>query len=71
VISSRAIEDLAGGAYATGADPLSVALAVTEIITEETLDLECRDPRVRLLARRVVGALLDCGWQAPARTETQ
>ena len=48
-----------------GATPVNVALAIAEIVIEETTGMECRDPIVALAARRVVGALLDCGWSAP------
>jgi hypothetical protein len=67
--SSELIETVATAAYRRGEHPLTVGLAVAEIVIEETLGVPCGDPGVSLLARRVTGALLDAGWQMPSRTE--
>lgn len=51
-----------------------MAQAVIEVIAEEYLGLPCQDARAALLARRIVGAMLDAGWTMPgnaARAATQ
>ena len=62
---SSIIESAAEAAYLNGATPLNVGIAVAEIVCEETLNLPCHDPAVRLLARRLISAVLDCGWSPP------
>lgn len=66
--TSRIIEAAAAAAYARGVPALDVAQAVIEVLAEETLDLACGDPHAVLLARRIVGALLDAQWQMPTGT---
>lgn len=66
----QVIEQLAEHAYECGIDPLKFAAAVVEVVTEDCLGLACRDPRTVLLGRRIIGAMLEAGWQPPGGTET-
>jgi hypothetical protein len=61
------IEQLAATAYADGVDPLRFTTAVLEVIVEECFELDCHDPKTRLLARKIIAALLDCGWAMPGQ----
>lgn len=62
--TSSIIEATAAACYARGVHPLDVAEALIIVITEDVLDAS-HDPRTHLLARRIVGALLDAGWTMP------
>jgi hypothetical protein len=68
--TSRVIEATAAACYRRGCHPLDVAEAITQIITEDVFGLPDSDPRAALLARRIVGGLLDAGWTMPGRTTT-
>ncbi len=74
----RDIDTLAKWAYARGTDPVEYAegyvtsaievhLAVAESRAEDpsTFPGYCLEMTVNALARRIVGILLDAGWQAP------
>lgn len=69
MVPSEFIEATARAAYARGRHPVDVAQAILEVVTEETLHLDCHDPHVTLLARRIIGAMLDLGWSAPPGPE--
>ncbi|HEX6520949.1 MAG TPA: hypothetical protein VF070_13200 [Streptosporangiaceae bacterium] len=66
-MTSEVIEQVAADAYRNGVPPLAFAIAVLEIVAEESFDLPCGDPRVRVMARRAAGAMLDCGWTPPGQ----
>lgn len=61
------IEQLAADAYSNGVDPIRFTTAVLEVITEECFGLDCHDPRTRLLARKIIAVMLDCGWAIPGQ----
>lgn len=65
-MDSQDIEAFAADAYRRGKSALNVGLAVVEVLTEETLGLDCGNPAVKQLARRIIGGLLDAGWRMPA-----
>jgi hypothetical protein len=67
--SSEVIERVAIAAYRNAVHPLDLGEVLVAILAEETFGLADRDPRAVLLARRVVGALLDAQWQMPSTTE--
>jgi hypothetical protein len=62
----QAVEQLAASAYERGVSPVAFTAAVIEVAAEETLGLDCHDPRVRILARRIVACILEAGWTSPA-----
>jgi hypothetical protein len=64
-MDSQDIEAFAADAYRRGKSALDIGLAVVEVLAEETLGLDCGNPAVKQLARRVVGGLLDAGWTMP------
>jgi hypothetical protein len=68
---SEYIERMAAIAYSHGADPLALCGALIAVLAENEFSLDWGDPRAVVLARRIMGALLDCGWTMPATEDTR
>lgn len=67
MVPGQLIEATTAAAIARGIHPIDITEAITEIIIEETLGLPDHDPRAVLLARRLIGTILDAGWTMPGQ----
>jgi hypothetical protein len=65
MMTSELAEAVAAACYERGADPLDVSEAIAGVILSETLSIADTDPLAVLAVRRILGGLLDCGWQPP------